>query len=117
MGQVKRLKLSMQYKQSQRAHESKKREKEFERLKQKLGQVLTSVVVVTAVTLLHVPTLPLQLVSAKNRDRSSGLSMLNTVQRTDGKRRVWTKPGRYIIQIAHSFMLKLLLEVQYVEVW
>ena len=40
MGQVKRLKLSMQYKQSQRAHEGKKREKEYERLKQKLGQVV-----------------------------------------------------------------------------
>lgn len=29
----------MQYKQTQQAHESKKREKEYERLKQKLGQV------------------------------------------------------------------------------
>ena len=39
MSQVKRLRLSMQYKQTQQAHESKKREKEYERLKQKLGQV------------------------------------------------------------------------------
>ncbi len=31
----------MQYKETQRNHESKKREKEFDRLKQKLGQVHT----------------------------------------------------------------------------
>ena len=37
--QVRRLKLSLQYKDTQFAHESKKREKEYERLKQKLGQV------------------------------------------------------------------------------
>jgi len=37
--QVRRLKLSLQYKETQFNHESRKREKEYERLKQKLGQV------------------------------------------------------------------------------
>lgn len=32
--------MSMQYKETQRLHESKKKEKEFERLKEKLGQVM-----------------------------------------------------------------------------
>jgi len=32
--------MSMQYKETQRIHESKKHEKEFERLKEKIGQVL-----------------------------------------------------------------------------
>ena len=36
---IRRLKLSLQYKETQHSHESKKREKEYERLKQKLGQV------------------------------------------------------------------------------
>ena len=31
--------MNMQYKETQRNHESKKREKEFDRLRQKLGQV------------------------------------------------------------------------------
>ena len=37
----------MQYKQTQQAHESKKKEKEYERLKQKLGQVCFSINSVT----------------------------------------------------------------------
>ena len=36
---VRRLKLNMQYKETHYTHESKKREKEYERLKQKFSQV------------------------------------------------------------------------------
>lgn len=37
--QVRRLKASIQYKEVQHSHEMRKREKEYSRLKQKLGQV------------------------------------------------------------------------------
>ena len=40
--QVRRLKTSMQYKEAQHSHEMRKREKEYSRLKVKLGQVCTA---------------------------------------------------------------------------
>lgn len=39
--------------------------------------------------------LSLQLVSDKSQERRLGLSVLNALQRADGKRRLWNKPGRW----------------------
>ena len=50
-----------------------------------------------------------QLVSDKNRDKSSGLNILNTVQRTDGKRKAWTKPGRYASTVGSHLWVTLQL--------
>ena len=39
----------------------------------------------------------LQLVSDKSHERRLGVSMLNALHKTDGKRKMWNKPGRYLI--------------------
>jgi X breakpoint 2-interacting protein len=69
--EVRRLKTSMQYKEAQHSHEMRKREKEYSRLKVKLGQ----------------------LVSDRSHERRLGLSVLNALQRSGGKRKLWDQPG------------------------
>lgn len=65
---VRRLKVSMQYKETQRNHENKKREKEFERLKQKLGQVLALIIEQCEGRTLHLPySLPPNVDTLKSR--------------------------------------------------
>ena len=108
--QVRRLKLSMQYRETHNAHEGKKREKEFERLKEKLAQVPYSHT--SMYTNLHsflsspntslllyshslpLPPTPSQHVSSRSQDRRLEMNVLNVLQRSDGKRRVWSKPDR-----------------------
>ena len=39
-----------------------------------------------------------QLVLDKSQERRLGMSMLNALQRSDGKRKTWMKPGRYLYE-------------------
>ena len=89
--QVRRLKASMQYKEAQHSHEMRKREKEYSRLKVKLGQVLIVQCMLRNVTLTSPSS---QLVSDRSHERRLGLSVLNDLQRSGGKRKLWDQPGR-----------------------
>lgn len=83
----------MQYKEAQHSHEMRKREKEYSRLKVKLGQVLVYSTVGQSSP--HTPPPP-QLVSDRSHERRLGLSVLNALQRSGGKRKLWDQPGRLI---------------------
>ena len=82
--EVRRLKLSAQYRETQYSHENKKKEKELEKLKNKLSQSM----------------------SAKNADRRMEINMMATLNRADGKRKQWGKPGKSDEEIYGSLLAK-----------
>jgi X breakpoint 2-interacting protein len=65
--EMRRLKLSMQHKETQFSHDVRKKEREYSRLRERLGQ----------------------LVSDKSQERRLGMEILNALQRGDGKRARW----------------------------
>eukprot|EP00794_Sanderia_malayensis_P008036 gene8036-8897_t len=64
---MKKMKMDMLHKHKQFNHESKRREKEMLKLKDRVHQLLAD----------------------KNKERKVGMEIINAIQRTDGKRKMW----------------------------
>jgi len=69
---MKKMKSDMQHKQKQYIHESKRKEKEMLKLKERLNQLLTD----------------------KSHEKRLGMEIINSIQRTDGKRKLWKAGGK-----------------------
>ncbi|XP_065070153.1 afadin- and alpha-actinin-binding protein B-like [Rhopilema esculentum] len=70
--EMKKMRSDMQHKHKQFIHESKRREKEMHKLKERLHQLLTD----------------------KTLEKRMGMEVLNSIQRADGKRKLWKTGGK-----------------------